>query len=130
VGSREPAVVGRGAEVGVDLSSGEFDQGVALLDELRGMHAEMRAIKARHEWGEASADDRRRYLTCWFSLALRRSPGRRPYLPPEFDAVLAERHRLLADIEDERTRQAVEAAFGSAPEGEAPPQGVGSPAPR
>lgn len=121
----------------MDLSSGcerpgardAAERGVELLYDVCGVHMEMREIRERHSAGGTDARDRRRYLMYWQALALRRSPGRRPWLPPEFDGVLTERARLLREIRDECTRQEVDAIF-VAPEDEAPSQGAGSPVPR
>lgn len=108
----------------------EFDHGDVPLDDVREVRAEMREIRIRHRVGMASARERRRYLACWRALALRRSPGRRPYLSREFDNVLAERSRLLQDIHAERTRQEVEAIFEVRSPGQTPTTGAGSSVPR
>lgn len=119
------------SSVGGSVSQGpvEVDTDVSddVFDDVRHMHAEMCDIRLRHAERAVSAHERGRYLTCWQALALRRSPGRRPFLPPEFDDVLAERAKLLEDIRDERTRQDVDAIFEGAPEDEAPAAGSSVP---
>ncbi len=107
--------------------SGESEPGVDPVDEVCGVHAEMQEIRVRHAEGVAGAQERLRYMTCWRALALRRSPGRRPYLPRAFDGLLAEREQLMEDIRHERTRQEVEAIFQAAPEGETPTSGSSLP---
>jgi hypothetical protein len=104
------------------------DQDISLLDEVCGLRAEMQEIRVLHREGLAGAGERRRFLTCWQALALHRSPARRPHLSRRFDEVLAERARLLREIEEERARQQVDAIF-VAPEDETP-HGTGSPVPR
>jgi hypothetical protein len=119
--------VDRSSRVGSQVGSRVDVDDVDLLDDVRGIRAEMHEIRLRYRDGVATAEDHRRFLACWQGLALRRSPGRRPQLSHEFDAVLAERARLLREIQDERTRPEVDAIFG-APEDEAP-HGTGSPVP-
>jgi hypothetical protein len=68
-------------------------------------------IRLRHRAGARTRADARRYRACWQALALRRSVGRRTYLPPDVDYLLEERTLLTREIEVERTRQAVEAVF-------------------
>jgi hypothetical protein len=87
---------------------------VIVLDDTSGVHAEMWEIRKRHEAGVSAIDDARRYRACWQALALRRSVGRRSYLPPEVDDLLVENELLRREIQAERTRQAVEAVFASA----------------
>jgi hypothetical protein len=117
-------VGGSGSRGPVDGDVGVLD---AVFDDVRHVHAEMWDIRLRHAEHAVSAHERVRYLTCWRALALRRSPGRRPFLPPEFDDVLAERAELLEDIRDERTRRDVDAIFEGAPEDEAPAPGSSIP---
>jgi hypothetical protein len=87
---------------------------VIVLDDTSGIHAEMWEIRLRHEAGTHTIEDARRYRACWQALALRRSVGRRAYLPPEVDDLLVEHELLSHEIQVERTRQAVEAVFESA----------------
>jgi hypothetical protein len=87
---------------------------VTVLDDTGGVHAEMWEIRLRRDAGVLTIDDARRYRACWQALALRRSVGRRCYLPPEVDDLLVENELLNGEIEAERTRQAVEAVFASA----------------
>ncbi|WP_214401816.1 hypothetical protein [Pseudonocardia lacus] len=100
---------GPGRESGVDRQ-------VDLLDDVCGVHVEMREIRERHRRGLASPMDQRRYAACWRALALRRSPGRRVQLSREFDVLLAE-----------RAWREVEAAL--ARDGEAPASEAGSSVP-
>jgi hypothetical protein len=87
---------------------------VTVLDDTSGIHAEMWEIRQRHDVGEHSIVDARRYRACWQALALRRSVGRRSYLPPVVDDLLVEHELLSREIRSERTRQAVEAVFEAA----------------
>jgi hypothetical protein len=87
---------------------------VIVLDDTSGVHAEMWEIRLRYEAGTQTIEDARRYRACWQALALRRSVGRRTYLPPSVDDLLIERAQLSREIQVERTRQAVEAVFESA----------------
>lgn len=84
-----------------------------MLDDTCGVHAEMWEIRRRHDAGALSIADARRYRSCWQALALRRSVGRRTYLPPAVDDLLADRAALSHEIQVERARQAVEAVFES-----------------
>jgi hypothetical protein len=119
--------VDRSSWVGSQVLGSVEADGVDLVDDVRGVRAEMHEIGLRHRDGVVTAEERRRYLACWQGLALRRSPGRRPRLSREFDAVLAKRARLLREIRDERTRQEVDAIFGAPEDGA--PHGTGSPVP-
>jgi hypothetical protein len=95
-----------------------------MLDAVSGLRAEMAGIRGRYADGTATPEDGRRYLTCWRAISLHRSPGRRVHLPQRVDDLLAERARLQEEICTELTRQAVDAIFAGAPEGEAPAAGA------
>jgi hypothetical protein len=89
--------------------------------------AEMRRIKAWAEAGIESMADRQRYRSLWVALTLRRSVCRRSPMLSAVHRAAARWKAVLDDVQHERARLAVEAAFGP---DDAPREGVGSPLPR
>jgi hypothetical protein len=89
---------------------------VRALEEEARADALMRSIAFRHVMGRSTGRDRHAYFALWIASTLRRSPGRRPYLPAYVDELLAEGARLR----DLQACAVIEAAFRSTPEDEAP----------
>jgi hypothetical protein len=94
---------------------------VRALEEEARTDALMHSIAFRHVAGRSTGRDRDAYRALWVAATLRRSAGRRPYVPVAVDELLEERSNLEPVIQDLQACVAIEAVFRSTPEDETPP---------
>lgn len=111
-------LVGAGSDRRMKVDDDAIAATLSSLHDEADLTAVMRCIELRHMAGRCAPDDHCTYRAFWIATTLRRSAGRRPYLPAVADKILAKRAWLEGEIRDGQARVAVEAAFG--PEDEAP----------
>jgi hypothetical protein len=80
----------------------------------------MRALEERHVAGTCTPSDHFAYRTHWLTATFRRSPAMRARMPVTVDHELCHQRELIDEVRSLQARLAVEAAFRSSPEGEAP----------